>query len=80
MNRKELEQKLKEEGFNPKTYSLYGDLNTDSIVIYHNHYIWEIFYLDERGGRNILNYCSSEEEACDYLYKELLRERSLIEP
>ncbi len=77
MKRKELEIKLKAEGFAPNTYSLYGELNTYSIVIYHNYYIWEVFYLDERGGRNMLGLCSSEDEACDLLYRELMKERSL---
>lgn len=77
MKRKELEIKLNAEGFDPNTFSLYGELNTYSIVIYHNHYIWEVFYLDERGGRNMLGLCNTEDEACDILYQALQHDKSV---
>ena len=71
MNREELKNKLNEEGYNPCLYSLYGDLQSDRIIIYENYDNWEIFYLDERGGRHMLTICHSEKETCSYLYNYL---------
>ena len=72
LNRGNLSKLLQEEGFDPNSYSLYGDLNPDSIVIYQNYHKWEVFYLDERGEREMLNICSSEEDACEFMYRTLI--------
>ncbi len=80
MNREELSSKLNEEGFETHLYSLYGDLLPDRIILYENYNNWEIFYIDDRGGRHILTICHSENNACWFLYNYLkesvLREAS----
>lgn len=80
MNREELSKKLNEESFDSHLYSLYGDLLPDRIIIYENYNIWEIFYLDDRGGRHMITICHSENNACAFLYNYLkenvLREAS----
>lgn len=50
-------------------YSLNGDLNPDSVILFQNYANWEAFYLDERGGRSDEKNFNSEEEACLYIYK-----------
>ena len=64
MNRRELKKIFDDLGIPESRYSLWDELKTDSIIIYHNYSKWEVFYLDERGGRNYLKICSSEDEAC----------------
>lgn len=72
MNRNKLLQVLNKEGISPNKYSLYGELQSDKIILYENYNVWEIFYLDERGGRQILKRCRSEEEACGFLHQTLV--------
>jgi hypothetical protein len=69
MNRFDLEGQLKLLGVNDSEYSLWGELKSDSIVIIHNYNKWEVFYFDERGGRNDEFEFKSEDEACSYVYK-----------
>lgn len=70
MNKIELKKLLDFLGINPKEYSLEGELNTDTIVLYQNYRKWEVFYLDERGGRNNEKNFNSENDACLYIYNE----------
>lgn len=77
MNREELKQKLIEAKINPKSYSLYGDLEPDCTILYQNYHRWQIFYMDERGGREMLNVCRSEEDACDFFYECMVNELHL---
>ena len=77
MNKIELIAKLAELGVDPNTYSLEGELLPDSIVLYHSYSSWEVFYLDERGGRNKERVFSSERLACDHIYR-LFREAQEI--
>ena len=72
MNRNELLRVLNKEGISPNKYSLYGELQSDRIIIYENYNVWEVFYLDERGGRQMFKRCRSEEEACDFVYQTLM--------
>lgn len=50
-------------------YSLDSVFNTDTIVLYPNHHKWEIYYMDERGNRNLLSTAYSENEAYYNIYK-----------
>ena len=68
MNIKELTSKLNEMKILSGEYSLDGHLLADRIVLYHNYYKWEVFYLDERGVRHNQKEFSSEREACLYIY------------
>jgi hypothetical protein len=72
MKRTELSKVLEYEGIPSDWYSLYGDFLADRVVLFENYGKWEIFYVDERGGRNVLKICGSEESACDFIHQEML--------
>lgn len=69
MNIKELEQALSNLCIPTEFYSLHGDVLPDRIVLLKKYSEWEVFYFDERGNRDQEKVFSSEEEACDYIYK-----------
>lgn len=68
MNRVELKKELDLLGVSGARYSLYDELKSDCIILFHNYSKWEVFYLDERGGRNDERNFGSENEACLYIY------------
>lgn len=70
MNIKDLKEKLEELGIKASYYSLYGDLKSDSIILYHNYSKWKVFYLDDRGGRHPMGIFDNEEDACRFIYTE----------
>ncbi|MDR2002374.1 MAG: hypothetical protein LBQ74_05025 [Prevotella sp.] len=74
MRVKELEQKIEELGIDDLHYSLYGELKSDSIILYQNYNKWEIFYMDERGSRKQLGVFDEEEQACNFLYELLVKD------
>lgn len=78
MNKEELKIKLDLLGVKPTQYSLKGELEPDRVILFHNYNEWQVFYLDERGGRNDQKSFSSESEACLYIYK-IFREAKEIE-
>ncbi|MDU1905409.1 MAG: hypothetical protein E6772_11545 [Dysgonomonas sp.] len=65
----ELLEKLKELRVEESEYSLSGDFNPDTIVLWHNYYKWEVFYMDERGSKKLLKTAYSENEAYYCIYK-----------
>lgn len=69
MNKNELEYKLNLLEVRPSSYSLEGEILSDRIVLYNSYHNWEVFYIDERGGRHDVKVFSSEDEACQYIYK-----------
>lgn len=71
MDRIELKKKLDLLKVNSSTYSLEGELVSDSIILYNSYSTWTVFYLDERGGRNDEKEFVSEEKACEYIYRLL---------
>ncbi len=73
MTREELNNELKRLGIPSGYYSLYGSLTSDSLIIHHSYHEWQVFYLDERGGRKELKTFRTECEACEYLYERLKR-------
>lgn len=75
MNKKELIEKLNTIGIKARQYSLDGELKPDAIILYPNYHKWEVFYLDERGGRNVEKEFTSEEEALNYIYELFWQER-----
>lgn len=77
MNRLELKVKLDLLGVNPRLYSLNGELNPDAVVLYDNRQCWEVFYYDERGGRNNIHFFPNENEACEYIFQEFKSLKSL---
>lgn len=77
MNRTDLERELDLLGVNTYRYSLYGELNPDTMILYQNYNKWEVFYLDERGGRETKGVFDSEAEACDYLINYFRKARQI---
>lgn len=73
MNRTELKEKLETLGIKNRNYSLYGDLNSGSIVLYHSYYEWQVFNLNDRGVRESFKVFNSEEEACKYILDEFIK-------
>jgi hypothetical protein len=71
MNREELHIALQSLNIDPQSYSLYGDLISDSIILYQNYNQWEVFYLDDRGGRNNENIFYTEKEWRNYIFEQL---------
>lgn len=69
MNKDELKKELDKLGINSNEYSLNGDIDSDKIVLYQNYDKWEVFYFDERGGRNDEKVFCHEEDACSYIYE-----------
>jgi hypothetical protein len=69
MTRIELERKLNILNIDSSFYSLDGDLNPDSIILYNSYNAWVVFYLDERGYRNNERVFESQELAYDYICK-----------
>lgn len=78
MNKIELKKKLDLLRVNSHRYSLDGELLADKIILYNSYHKWEVFYLDERGGRNNEKIFYSENEACEYIYK-LFKESKAIQ-
>jgi hypothetical protein len=70
MNKKELEIRLIKEGIRADSYHLEGGLPNESFTLNKNGNQWEVYY-SERGNKTDLRVFESEEEACEYLYKEL---------
>ena len=70
MDTNELQKKLNLLGVNPQEYSLIGELQTDSIILYQSYQKWEVFYLDDRGNRNDEKVFDTESEACNYIYQK----------
>lgn len=50
-------------------YSLDGELLADRIILYSNYAKYEVFYLDERGGKNEFKIFERENAACNYVLK-----------
>jgi len=75
MNRIELKDKLDLLGGDESQYSLSGDLEPDRIILFHSYNEWQVFYLDERGGRNGMKLFKSENDACIYLYQLFLNRK-----
>lgn len=78
MNKLELITELNLLNIDSNTYSLDGDLIPDSIVLYNSYQNWEVFYLDERGGRSDMKKFSSEDQACNYMLR-ILKEAKEVE-
>jgi hypothetical protein len=68
MTRDELKIKLNEMNIPEDYYSLYDDLGSDRIIIFHNYSKWEVFFY-ERGSRRCERIFLSENDACEYVLK-----------
>jgi len=67
MNRKDLKEILDQLQIKETEYSLFNELFSDRIILYHSYDDWEVFYLDERGGRNDKIVFKDESAACDHI-------------
>ncbi|MBF0575557.1 hypothetical protein IR022_06205, partial [Dysgonomonas sp. GY617] len=47
MDINQLKEKLNDLGIDEKEYSLEGDLQPNTIILYQNYTKWDVFYLDE---------------------------------
>lgn len=73
MNVKELEQCLVREGVDPAAYDLVG-MNKDEVYCLEKSVSGWLVYYRERGLRGWEHLFSSEDEACQFLLKEILRD------
>lgn len=76
MDIKRLKEKLDQLDVNPAYYSLNGELNV-GIVLYCNYSKWEVFDLDERGGRSNVHTFYSESEACEYILEYFRKSKDI---
>lgn len=73
MNVKELKQRLISEGIDPAVYDLVG-MNKDEVYCLEKSAPGWLVYYRERGLRSWEHVFSSEDEACQFLLKEILRD------
>ena len=78
MDTKELKEKLIELKVNPNHYSLNGELKPDAVILFQNYNKWEVYYFDERGGKNDVRTFNSEKDACSYFYS-LFKDAKAVE-
>ncbi|MCL2083433.1 MAG: hypothetical protein FWH04_09425 [Oscillospiraceae bacterium] len=71
MNRTDLAKKLKKERVPTSWYCLDVDEYNDGLALHHKDGLWEVFY-GERGIKNDIKTFDTEEEACGYLYEEIM--------
>ena len=78
MNVEELKKELKKLKIPESFYSINGSSwLADTYILQRNYYIWEFYYVDERGGKNDYKIFKTEEEACEYMLKALKEEISV---
>ena len=68
MNMQELAKLLRDERFNPQTYSLDGGLPFERYCLCGSGGAWQVYY-SERGEKTGLRTFDSEAAACDYFLK-----------
>ena len=78
MNKTELKKVLDELGINPMYYSLDGELKESSLVLFNYYGNWRTYYL-ERGQEVCKQIFLTEEDACNYMYEELKKQKQQIE-
>jgi hypothetical protein len=71
MNKSELAQTLKQEGFRPDAYDIEGAGQDERYCLRELHSVWSVYY-SERGLQSGKKDFGSESEACDY-FLQLLR-------
>jgi hypothetical protein len=52
-------------------YSINSGVKFNACILVYNKSYWESFYFDEKGETNNLNLFSNEDEALDYLWKQI---------
>ncbi len=72
MNKSELEKRLEQERAEKSAYSLEGGFPNEAFVLNQNGNQWEVYY-SERGQKSGLVIFDNENDACEYLYRDLKR-------
>lgn len=73
MNRSELKKALDKAGISPKSYCLEGGWPSEEYCIEENYGKWSVYY-SEHGQKTGEKLFYSESDACEYLYKLLLKD------
>ena len=72
MTKNDLENKLRDKGVRVDSYSLHGGFPNEAYCLNATKVGWEVYY-SERGGKSGLKTFNSESEACQYLYRLLVK-------
>ena len=72
MTKIEIEKKLREEGVRVDSYSLNGGLPNEAYCLNRTESGREVYY-SERGNKMGLKVFDNESDACDYLFKLLVK-------
>jgi len=72
MNKSELKERLEREGARTNLYTLEGGFPNEAYVLNRTGNQWEVYY-SERGQKSGLEIFDNENDACEYLYKDLKR-------
>lgn len=73
-NRMKLVKALQNAGVRASAYNVSGAKDM-ALCIEKNSDEWEVFYF-ERGGKTFSKLFASEEDACTYMYNELIRDKT----
>ncbi|MBS1595572.1 MAG: hypothetical protein JST90_14745 [Bacteroidetes bacterium] len=71
MDLKTLKENLALYNVPERWYSIDDGLKPGACIIYKNYAIWECFYLDEKGNRNMYSVCKTDEDAYDWLWDKM---------
>jgi hypothetical protein len=71
MNIEEFKIKIEEFKIPSSWYSINNGVKFNACILLDNKSYWESFYFDEKGETHNLHLFSNEEEALDYLWKEI---------
>ena len=72
MNKNDLEKKLFEKGIPHDAYTLMGGFPNERFCLNEDHGNWEVYY-SEHGLKTQLKRFHLENDACEYLYNQLLK-------
>jgi hypothetical protein len=75
MNKSELSQILRQEGFRPDAYNLEGGFPDESYSLEESNGVWSVYY-SERGLKTGKKDFSNESAACVYLLQLLRKDAS----
>lgn len=75
MNKESLQLLLTKNKITPFAYSLSGGLPNEKYVLDQGIDKWSVYY-SERGQRNNEKIFKSEDEACQYMFKQLINDRT----
>ena len=72
MNTEELKKELNKLKIPENFYSINEkSWLADAYILQKNYYIWEFYYVDERGGKNDYKTFKTEDDACEYMLEAI---------